>query len=104
MIQRITFAVSLAVLSLPVVATQTLPTDVAQFISKRETCDHFRGEIPPPAEKARMKEVKREIQKWCRGTDMRLAQLKRKYAANAPVIGRLEEFEPQIEAGKMRRN
>jgi hypothetical protein len=81
------------------VAAESLPKDVEQFIAKRENCDHFRGEIPDPAEKQRMREVERAIQKWCKGTDKRLARLKKKYAGNAEVVNRLDNFEPDIEAG-----
>jgi hypothetical protein len=57
----------------------------------------MRGEIPDPGEKQRMREVNREIQKLCKGTDKALAQLKRKYAKNPSVMRRLGEFEPGIE-------
>jgi hypothetical protein len=58
----------------------------------------MRGEIPDPGDKQRMREVNREIQKLCKGTDKDLAQLKRKYAKNPAVMQRLDEFEPAIEA------
>lgn len=58
----------------------------------------MRGEIPGPADKRRMKEVNREIEKLCKGTDKALAQLKKKYASNVPVMWRLNEIEDGIEA------
>lgn len=100
MFKRIAFGIGLLVLSLPLLATETLPKEVEKFILKRESCDHFRGEIPAPGEKRRMKQVNREIRKWCEGTDKNLAQLKKKYAANAAVVDRLDELEADIEAGQ----
>jgi hypothetical protein len=88
----------IALLAVSAAAETTLPKDVEQFINKREGCDHFRGEIPDPGQKRRMREVTREIQRLCTGTDIALAQLKKKYANDAVVMQSLEEFEPQIEA------
>jgi hypothetical protein len=68
------------------------------FIDRREGCDHMRGEMPDPGEKRHTKEVSREIEKLCKGTDKRLAQLKKKYASDVLVIRRLNEFEGIIEA------
>jgi hypothetical protein len=80
-----------------IAAEARLPADVAKFIEQREGCDHFRGEMPDPSEKQRMKEVERELRKLCTGTDKKLAQLKRKYAGNPVVMKRLDEFEEKIE-------
>ena len=82
----------------PSLANESLPRDVQRFIDKREGCDHMRGEIPDQSEKERRREVDREIQKLCKGTDKDLAQLKKKYAKNASVMRCLDEFEPAIEA------
>lgn len=78
-------------------AEARLPADVAKFIEQREGCDHFRGEMPDPLEKQRMKEVERELRRLCTGTDRKLAQLKRKYARNPAVMKRLNAFEERIE-------
>lgn len=86
------------VLSLPLMAGEVLPKDVEKFVARRESCDHFRGEIPEPGEERRMREVNREIRKWCKGTDQSLARLKKKYAANKAIMHQLEDFEPNIEA------
>lgn len=74
-----------------------LPSDVAKYLAQREGCEHFRGEIPDPPDKQRMKEIDREVRKLCTGTDKKLAQLKRKYARNQSVMKRLNEFEEKIE-------
>jgi len=80
-----------------IAAEPRLPSDVAKFVEKREGCDHFRGEMPDPSERQRMKEVERELRKLCTGTDKKLADLKRKYAKNRAVLERLNEFEERIE-------
>jgi len=78
-------------------AEARLPVDVARYVEQREGCEHFRGEIPDPPDKQRMKEIEREIRKLCTGTDKKLQQLKRKYAKNQAVMQRLNEFEENIE-------
>lgn len=98
MFKKVALGVCVLAVSIAVFAQGALPGDVEKFIAKREGCDHMRGEIPDPAEKQRMKEVNREIQKLCKGTDQRLARLKKKYAADQAVMNRLHEFEPVIEA------
>jgi hypothetical protein len=80
------------------IADEKFPSDVAKFVAKREDCDHMRGEIPESADKRQMKEIIREINAQCKGTDRNLAKLKKKYSGNAEVMRRLEEFEPRIEA------
>jgi hypothetical protein len=85
-------------LGLPALANGSLPRDVQKFIDRREGCDHMRGEIPDLSEKQRMKDVNREIEKLCKGTDKRLAQLKKKYASDVSVMRRLNEFEEGIDA------
>lgn len=78
-------------------AEAPLPPDVAKFVEQREGCDHFRGEMPDPSEKQRMREVERELHKLCTGSDKKLAQLKRKYAKHRAVMERLNAFEERIE-------
>ncbi len=80
-----------------IAAEAKLPSDVVRYVEQREGCDHFRGEIPDPPDKQRMREIEREIRKLCTGTDKKLAQLKRKYAKNQAVMKRLNEFEEKIE-------
>lgn len=79
-------------------AEAALPKDVRAFVKKREGCEHFRGEIPDPSEKARMIEVSRKIHAFCKGTDRALAGLKKKYTNNSVVLARLSEYEDEIEA------
>ncbi|WP_020654433.1 hypothetical protein [Massilia niastensis] len=83
--------------ALPLRAAVTLPADVERFLEQRDTCEHFRGEIPEPQEVERMKDVNLQIDRYCRGTDRRLARLKKKYSRNAAVRRRLDGYEAKIE-------
>lgn len=78
-------------------AAEKLPNDVTQFITQRDACDHFRGELPEPEEVERMREVTGQIEKRCRGTDRRLRSLKKKYDSDANVKKRLNVYDEQIE-------
>lgn len=85
-------------ISAPLYASEKLPPEVQQFIKKREACEHFRGEVPDPEEHERMKEVERQLHKFCRGTDRKLAFLRKKYSQNPAVVRQLEKYESHIEA------
>lgn len=92
MIRRI-FLLSSLLLGLESRAAEAFPRD-----DDREGCDHMRGEEPDPGDRQRARELKRGMDRLCRGTDRKLEQLKKKYAASPLVIKRLAEFDPQIEA------
>lgn len=79
-------------------AQAKLPTDVAHFIEKRDGCDHFRGEEPYDAERRAF--LLKNMNKLCKGTDTRLAQLKKKYAQQPAIMERLNDYDEQIEAGR----
>lgn len=81
----------------PVHANEQLPHDVRNFIEKREGCDHMRGELPDPVDTHRTRQLQRETRSLCKGTDQKLAQLKKKYAKNSSVMQHLDAFEPAIE-------
>jgi hypothetical protein len=98
MMKKVMFCLSLLMFPLFSLADESLPGEVQRYVDNREGCDHMRGEIPDPSDKQRMREVNREIQKLCKGTDKELARLKRKYARNPSVMRRLGEFESGIEA------
>ena len=79
----------LAIVSVHSHAAGKLPLDVERFVAKREGCDHMRGEIPEPNQKARMREVQREIRRLCTGANKQLSKLKKKYAANSQIMAAL---------------
>jgi hypothetical protein len=72
------------------------PDDVAQFVERRQTCDHFRGEEPYSPE--RRAEIEAASDKFCRGTDRELAALRSKYRDNAAILKVLDAVEMDIEA------
>ncbi|MFC7288007.1 hypothetical protein ACFQPC_08170 [Herminiimonas glaciei] len=96
---RMTFLCLLLVTStfVPLWAQAKLPADVARFVEKRDGCDHFRGEEAYDEERRQF--LLKNMNKLCRGTDARLLQLKKKYAGRPAVIGKLNDYEEQIEAG-----
>jgi hypothetical protein len=73
-----------------------LPADVATFVEERQQCDHFRGE--DAYDEARAKEINTALDRYCTGTDARLAKLKAKYSKGpAAVATALGEFKDRIE-------
>lgn len=88
---------------LQAMAASPLPKDVAEFVDRREGCDHFRGEVPASSNPHRMRDINRELKKLCTGTDKKLSQLKRKYAANAEITTLLATFESNIEPSQLPR-
>ncbi len=78
-----------------------LPVDVADFVSERDGCDHFRGEPVPEgsdfASKDRREFILDNISKLCSGTDEQLNKLINKYRQNHRVFEFLRNYEKQIE-------
>ena len=73
------------------------PKDVAQYLERRASCDHWRGE--PAYDEHRRAQIQWAMCQSCSGSDAGLARLKRKYSSDARVMARLDRFEPEIEAG-----
>ena len=78
-------------------ATPPPVPDLAAFLERRATCDHFRGEVPDPPDPQRMREVLQGIADSCPGTDAQLAALKQRYRDDPVVMKQLSELEPKIE-------
>lgn len=72
-----------------------LPADVANFKSRRDLCDHFRGEDPYDAERRRF--LEENLKKYCTGTDEELSSLKARYGDNEAVLKALAGYEQEIE-------
>ena len=73
----------------------TFPEDVASFIKRRDSCDHFRGE--PPYDKEREAFLLKMMEKTCKGTDRELLNLLEKYKEDQSIINKLNEYENNIE-------
>jgi len=74
---------------------QGLPREVRAYVSRRDTCDHFRGEDSP--DEIRRKEIEAATIRFCTGADRQLARLKRVYAHNRAVQRRLDRYDTRIE-------
>ncbi len=72
------------------------PFDVEEFIDRREICDHFRGEEPYDADRAKF--LAEKIKETCSATDKELRELKLKYRNDDKVMQILNRFEEEIES------
>lgn len=91
------FCFATALLLASCASTNVDTSDVDRFVQRRMLCDHFRGELPDPSDKARLDEVIKKANESCAGTDAQLKSLKAKYVRDAKVMKRLNEFEDQVE-------
>jgi len=71
--------------------------DLATFLERRATCDHFRGEVPDPPDPQRLREVMEQIEVNCKGSDAQLAALRQRYRDDPVVSKQLAQFEDRIE-------
>ncbi len=72
------------------------PSDVEEFIDRREICDHFRGEEPYDADRAKF--LADQIKETCSGTDKELRNLKQRYEGDDTIMQILNRFEEEIES------
>lgn len=72
-----------------------MPADVCAFMARRESCDHARGE--EPYDKARARQLARQVATFCKGTDADLARLKRAHAGQPAVMAVLGRYEADVE-------
>lgn len=64
---------------------------MTRFQRDVETCIHFAGE--EPYDDARRREIKAAVRKHCGGSERALPKLRRKYAGNPPVLGRINAIQ-----------
>jgi hypothetical protein len=77
-------------------ATATgLPADVVAFKTRRDACDHFRGE--EAGDDARAAELERQLEQNCTGTDAALAALRKRHAGNAAATAALADYDDAVE-------
>lgn len=83
----------------PSVAMTKIPlatsAKVEAFTTRRDQCDHFRGEEPYNA--ARAREIAAKVKRYCTGTDRELRRLRKKYAGNPRVLRTLNRYDPAVE-------
>jgi hypothetical protein len=95
--KRAGVALALVGLAAPSFAQQpSLPDDVSAFVTRRDGCDHFRGEEATDSD--RRAQIEEALNRLCRGSDAGLARLKRQYSGNKAVMTVLERYDPDIEA------
>lgn len=82
-------------------ATEGYPPEVTQFIERRDTCEHFRQEPWSEGSSAEEKErrgfIAAQFERYCKGSDQAMRELKRKYKGNRTVMDKLEKYEADIE-------
>ena len=79
-------------------AGDVLPADVAQFVQRRDLCDHFRGEEPFDAERRAFLAMR--MQEFCTGTDRQLKTLRVKYKDKQHVMSKLNTYETTVESAQ----
>lgn len=72
--------------------------DVVAFRQRRDECDHFRGEEPYDAKRAAF--LRAALARTCKGTDVELAALRKRYAGNPAALRALAGYEPNVEPPK----
>jgi hypothetical protein len=79
---------------------ESVPTDVSSHIKNRDNGGSLRGDIPEPdpADPGNLDRVISDINKYCKGTDHQLKQLKEKYSGNESIEKLLSTYEENIEA------
>jgi hypothetical protein len=80
---------------LPAETRPAIPKEVLAFKTRRDLCDHFRGEEAYDEDRRRFLEA--NLKRYCMGTDQELGQLKKKYQKNKAVMKVLTEYEENIE-------
>jgi hypothetical protein len=77
------------------------PHEVRAFLDQRDSCDHFRGEPLPEGDDAdavaRRSTLRKQMARFCRGTDAQLAELRAAYSGDPIVGAALAGFESNIE-------
>jgi hypothetical protein len=76
-------------------AARPLAAEIVAFQKKRDACDHFRGEAPYDAERAKF--LAAQLAENCAGTDRLLADLRSRYANDADALAALKGYEDKIE-------
>jgi hypothetical protein len=90
---KIYLSIGLVACSISPLNAKSLNT--AAFTTRRDLCDHFRGE--EPYDVARAREIAAKVKRYCTGTDRELRRLRKKYAHNPRVLQRLSQYEVSVE-------
>ncbi len=91
-------AALLLALAQAVGAQGQVPSDISEFVERRDLCDHLRGEITAPGQDDEQTRLIDDINRQCQGTDAALHRLKLKYADSTPFSHLLNQYEADIES------
>ena len=72
-----------------------LPGDIAMFVERRDSCEHFAGEDGYDAERAAF--LTKNIVELCTGSKKQLIALRKKYTGNAPAIAALQKYDLDLD-------
>ncbi|WP_068079641.1 hypothetical protein [Novosphingobium rosa] len=72
-----------------------MPADVQAFITRRESCDHARGE--EPYDGARARQLEQQVKRDCSGTDTQLVRLKKAHAGQPRIMAVLARYDTEAE-------
>jgi hypothetical protein len=76
-------------------SADALPSEVAVFIKRRDSCDQLRGE--DAADEAHAEDFARKLDDSCAGTDAQLADLREHHANNPAVMAALAHYDADVE-------
>lgn len=91
----VSYLVFALLLAAPAAAEARLPPDVMAYVTRRDRCDHWRGEAS--GDPRRAAEIQRAVTHECRGSDAGLARLLRRHARDKAVTRRLDFYDARIE-------
>jgi hypothetical protein len=82
-------------------AAEGYPQEVADYIERREACEHFRQEPWPEGSSAKDRErrafIVARFKRYCTGIDRANRALKEKFQNDKAVMERLEKYDADIE-------
>lgn len=97
-IKKTTYILTLLLISNCIHAKEFSFEDIINFIEKRDQCDYFRGEISGESDIDNARDINIQLDKYCKGTDETLAELKNKYKNNKEITDKLNSYESKIES------
>ncbi|GEM_PF-2008493 len=98
MIKKLILISSVFVVAQGIYAEAKYPQDISQFIEKRDQCDYLLGEISGEYAMDNNRGLNIQLDKYCKGTDEALAQLKNKYNNNREITNKLNAYKSNIES------
>ncbi|MEQ4511556.1 MAG: hypothetical protein ABN480_13265 [Dickeya sp.] len=92
-IPRITLLFFLLPLQVTLANNIHLPDDVQRFLNNAEECQYFSGEWDSTLPKSRLREIEREVDKYCKPAKKQQKELRNKYKGNQAIEGKLSGYD-----------